>query len=648
MKNTIFRFTKMACALAIGLMISEGQLARAGWTGAMNSTGYGKGSVNVTSPEKSKTYGTPNTNGPSVTMSYDANFFFGSSLPSGSSLGTVAQVKGFAGYVWQANTVGSNGDSTDNAELEARVHIIPADCASLQMESSAVVDLQHKSGTITVNTKGTAGTAIWLRGFELLGGQALPEDNPDTEGIDETLEFLKTHGAVKWDVLYVGPFDLNTLNCNAVKIPFTFETNPENLYFVSDGVAKSLPLVIQCPPSKEVNCDQQPVVYDPVQFAGCGGITTEYNPPAGTVFPVGINAVTATVTDKDGNKKSCTFNVIVKDTVAPVVPTLPPLTGEASVTVPQPPDVTDNCGGIIKATTDDPLSYKTQGTFTVHWKYDDNHGNVTIAEQKVIVDDVTPPATPTIATATGQCSVTVTPPTTTDIVAGTVTGTTSDPLTYSAQGTYTITWKFNDGNGNESTATQTVIVDDTIAPVAPTSLPIVTGNCSTPVTLTAPTATDNCKGTVTGTTTTTFPITTLGTTIVTWTFNDGNGNSSTASQTVTLAGLTFTGFYSPINGTGGSWDSPLRNINKGSNIPIKFDQFCGSTPITGGTPPVVRIQYWATSTSSSTLDTLNAVYQNDWHVNWDTTLAKYGKGKYKIVVTLSDGVTQQYAWVNLR
>ena len=51
---------------------------------------------------------------------------------------------------------------------------------------------------------------------------------------------------------------------------------------------------------------------------------------------------------------------------------------------------------------------------------------------------------------------------------------------------------------------------------------------------TAPTATDNCSGTVTGTTTTSFPVTTQGTTVVTWTFNDGNGNTSTQTQNIVI------------------------------------------------------------------------------------------------------------------
>ena len=76
----------------------------------------------------------------------------------------------------------------------------------------------------------------------------------------------------------------------------------------------------------------------------------------------------------------------------------------------------------------------------------------------VIVQDVTPPVAPVLANVTGQCSANVTVPTTMDNCAGTVTGTTSEPLVYNNQGTFTVHWTFNDGNGNTTTANQTVIV----------------------------------------------------------------------------------------------------------------------------------------------------------------------------------------------
>lgn len=73
-------------------------------------------------------------------------------------------------------------------------------------------------------------------------------------------------------------------------------------------------------------------------------------------------------------------------------------------------------------------------------------------------------------------------------------------------------------------------VFDTTKPVTPT-LSDVRFECS--ATPTAPTTTDACdNNTITGTTTTTFPITTIGTTVVTWTFTDASGNSTTANQNV--------------------------------------------------------------------------------------------------------------------
>ena len=40
---------------------------------------------------------------------------------------------------------------------------------------------------------------------------------------------------------------------------------------------------------------------------------------AGTTFPIGTVEVTATVTDAAGNTATCTFNVVVADTVVPVI-----------------------------------------------------------------------------------------------------------------------------------------------------------------------------------------------------------------------------------------------------------------------------------------------------------------------------------------
>ncbi|OXA90390.1 T9SS type A sorting domain-containing protein [Flavobacterium hercynium] len=64
---------------------------------------------------------------------------------------------------------------------------------------------------------------------------------------------------------------------------------------------------------------------------------------------------------------------------------------------------------------------------------------------------------------TGYCSIfssEITVPTATDNCAGTINATTTDPLNYTATGNYSITWTYDDGNGNITTQTQNVIVLD--------------------------------------------------------------------------------------------------------------------------------------------------------------------------------------------
>ncbi len=262
-----------------------------------------------------------------------------------------------------------------------------------------------------------------------------------------------------------------------------------------------------------------------------------------TTFPItaqGTTVVTWTYDDGNGNTSTQTQNVIINDVTAPVpdVATLADATGECSVTV-TAPTATDNCAGTITATTTDPLTYSVQGTYTITWTYDDGNGNTSSQNQTVIVDDVTAP-TPDVATladATGECSVTVTAPTATDNCDGPVTATTTDPLTYSSQGTYMITWTYTDAQGNTSTQTQNVIVDDITDPTitAPADVTVSANavNCSaTGVTLGTPTSADNCNvASVTDDAPATFP---LGTTTVTWTVTDDAGNTTTDTQIVTV------------------------------------------------------------------------------------------------------------------
>ncbi len=128
--------------------------------------------------------------------------------------------------------------------------------------------------------------------------------------------------------------------------------------------------------------------------------------------------------------------------------------------------------------------------------------------------------------------------------------------TYSLSGTTIVYDTIPTACGSDSIMTIIVVIGDLEAPVPDISvLPDFSEQCE--ATLTAPTATDECEGSILGTTGTVFPITTPGTTVVTWTFDDGNGNISTQDQNVNITGLdlsvTQTGFTLTSNSTGSTY-----------------------------------------------------------------------------------------------
>jgi hypothetical protein len=57
-------------------------------------------------------------------------------------------------------------------------------------------------------------------------------------------------------------------------------------------------------------------------------------------------------------------------------------------------------------------------------------------------------------------------PTATDACAGTIIATTTSPLSYNLPGTYTVVWKYDDGNGNSINQNQTVTITSQPSPIA--------------------------------------------------------------------------------------------------------------------------------------------------------------------------------------
>lgn len=261
-----------------------------------------------------------------------------------------------------------------------------------------------------------------------------------------------------------------------------------------------------------------------------GSITGTHN----ATFPITANTtVTWTYDDGNGNTTTQTQNVVINDNTPPVpdLATLPNVLGECSVTSLTNPSATDNCSAVL-VTSDAVLPITTSTTIT--WSYTDNDGNVATQTQNVVIDDVTAPVTDlaTLTDITEQCEVTsLTAPTATDNCAGSLTGTHNATLPITS--TTTVTWTYDDGEGNTTTQTQNVIISDNQAPVADVAtLTDLTAACEI-TSWVQPTATDNCLGAITATTTSTLPISSS--TTITWTYVDGNGNTTTQAQNVIIS-----------------------------------------------------------------------------------------------------------------
>jgi len=121
-----------------------------------------------------------------------------------------------------------------------------------------------------------------------------------------------------------------------------------------------------------------------------------------------------------------------------------------------------------------------------------------------------------------------------DIFAVTIT---NDAPASFALGATLVTWTATDANGNTSTGTQNVTVTDNTAPVltAPGDVAVEASGVLTPVAIGSASATDIFEVTITNDAPASFP---LGTTAVTWTATDANGNASTATQNVTVEDTT--------------------------------------------------------------------------------------------------------------
>ena len=112
-------------------------------------------------------------------------------------------------------------------------------------------------------------------------------------------------------------------------------------------------------------------------------------------------------------------------------------------------------------------------------------------------------------------------------------------------GITTVTWSATDAAENTGTATQTVTVDDTTAPLVTAPEDVTVSSPATVSDIGSATANDLVDGVVTATADDSGPYP-VGTTIVTWSAMDNAGNTGTAMQMVTVTGVVLAELATPL------------------------------------------------------------------------------------------------------
>ena len=274
--------------------------------------------------------------------------------------------------------------------------------------------------------------------------------------------------------------------------------------------------------------------------------------PEGNEFAVGTHTITWKADDGNGNIITAAQTITITDTTKPSIALL----GDNPQTV-EFGSIYNDPGATATDAVDDNDELTTQiaavstvntgtvGDYTVTYTVSDKATNAaTPVLRMVTVTDTAAPDIIAPADITFEATDTLTPLDRSDYGIATSTDDTAD-ITDDAPpvfplGPTTITWTATDTNTLFSTAAQTITITDTTKPdiAAPGNIVKEATGPTTPVTVGLAIATDLVTDPVTITRTPTGNDFTVGTHTITWKADDGNGNTNTADQTITITDTT--------------------------------------------------------------------------------------------------------------
>ncbi len=287
----------------------------------------------------------------------------------------------------------------------------------------------------------------------------------------------------------------------------------------------------------------------------CSIASLTVSPSSFTCANVGANTVTLTVTDIHGNVSTCTATVTVQDNVAPIaicqnITVALNAAGTASITAAQINNgSSDACGIASLSVTPSTFNCSNVGANTVTLTVTDVNGNSSTCTATVTIqDNVAPIAICQNITVALNAAGTVT------ITGAQVNNGSSDacgisslsvtPSTFTCAnvGPNSVTLTVTDVNGNSSTCTATVTIQDNFTPIAVCQNIVVNLSSAGTVSITAAQvnngSTDNCAIASMSVSPSSFTCANIGANTVTLTVTDVSGNSSTCTATVTIVDIT--------------------------------------------------------------------------------------------------------------
>ncbi|MDG1674298.1 MAG: hypothetical protein P8H88_02530, partial [Flavobacteriales bacterium] len=320
----------------------------------------------------------------------------------------------------------------------------------------------------------------------------------------------------------------------------------EQILTLTDEVA---PVFDSVPADYTIECDQDITYDDATASDNCSGaeVTVEQEIVEGDC-PQSYQIVrTFTATDNCDNSTTATQTITVQDTTAPELTVPADYTVECSGDIVQADaSATDNCGMVEIGEVQEIIAGDCAGNYTITRAFTatDECGNSTSATQTITVQDTTAPEFTSVpADYTVECSdeMPMDDASATDNCGEVSISVEAMTTPGDCAGNYTITRTFTamDDCGNSSTATQTITVQDTTAPML--TIPAdYTAECDEELVFDDASATDNC-----GTVTITLEEVTVDTECAqvysierTFTATDDCGNSSSATQTITVQDTT--------------------------------------------------------------------------------------------------------------